>query len=191
MENYESNPSKTTYQKRAISNGIYSIKEVLLTNPGAGYTVTPTVTIISATDGETSYGVGAAATAYLITNSTGIGNVSIASSGSGYPTNPDLIFQTPTSGINTATGRTLINSAGFVTSILISDAGFGYDNTTAFATVSPPPVIAGVGTYQSNEIVTGSSSGAKGRVKSWDSLNNILKLGATSGTFVFLVSVSG
>ena len=41
-----------------------------------------------------------------------------------------------------------------------------------------------MGTYQSNEIVTGSSSGAKGRVKSWDSLNNILKLGATSGTFV-------
>ena len=165
-------------------NGIYSIKEVLLTNPGAGYTVTPTVTIISATDGETSYGVGAAATAYLITNSTGIGNVSIASSGSGYPTNPDLIFQTPTSGINTATGRTLINSAGFVTSILISDAGFGYDNTTAFATISPPPVISGVGTYQSNEIVTGSSSGAKGRVKSWDSINNVLKLGATNGTFI-------
>jgi len=170
-------------------NGVYSVKEILLTNPGAGYTVTPTVTIVSASStitgvGETSYGVGAAATAYLITNSTGIGHVSIASSGSGYPTNPDLIFQTPLSGINTATGRTLINSAGFVTSILISDAGFGYDNTTAFATVSSPPVISGVGTYQSNEIVTGSSSGAKGRVKSWDSINNVLKLGATSGTFV-------
>ena len=170
-------------------NGVYSVKEILLTNPGAGYTVTPTVTIVSASStitgvGETSYGVGAAATAYLITNSTGIGYISIASSGSGYPTNPDLIFQTPTSGINTATGRTLINSAGFVTSILISDAGFGYDNTTAFATISPPPVIAGVGTYQSNEIVTGSSSGAKGRVKSWDSINNVLKLGATNGTFI-------
>ena len=170
-------------------NGVYSVKEILLTNPGAGYTVTPTVTIVSASStitgvGETSYGVGAAATAYLITNSTGIGHISIASSGSGYPTNPDLIFQTPTSGINTATGRTLINSAGFVTSILISDAGFGYDNTTAFATISPPPVISGVGTYQSNEIVTGSSSGAKGRVKSWDSINNVLKLGATNGTFI-------
>ena len=170
-------------------NGVYSVKEILLTNPGAGYTVTPTVTIVSASStitgvGETSYGVGAAATAYLITNSTGIGYISIASSGSGYPTNPDLIFQTPTSGINTATGRTLINSAGFVTSILISDAGFGYDNTTAFATISPPPVISGVGTYQSNEIVTGSSSGAKGRVKSWDSINNVLKLGATNGTFI-------
>jgi len=165
-------------------NGVYSIKEILLTNPGAGYTKTPTVTIVSATDGETSYGVGAAATAHLITNSAGVGNISIVSSGSGYPSNPDIIFQTPTSGINTATGRVLINAAGFVTSILISDAGFGYDNTTGFATVSPPPVIAGVGTYQFNEIVTGSSSGAKGRVKTWDSLNNILKLGATSGTFI-------
>jgi hypothetical protein len=165
-------------------NGIYSVKEILLTSPGAGYTETPIVTIVSASDAEKSYGVGAAATAYFISDSTGVGNISIASSGGGYPTNPDVTFQSPTSGINTATGRALINSAGFVTSVLISDAGLGYDNTTAFATVSPPPVISGVGTYQFNEIVTGSSSGAKGRVKTWDSVNNVLKLGSTSGTFV-------
>ena len=64
------------------------------------------------------------------------------------------------------------------------DSGIGYDNTTAFATVTTPPTIAGIGTYIFNEIVTGSKSGAKGRVKSWDSVSNILKLGATSGTFI-------
>ena len=165
-------------------NGVYSIKEILLSNTGAGYTETPTVTIISATDGETSYGVGAAATANLVKNSAGIRNVSIASSGAGYPTDPIITFQSPSSGVGTASGRVFVNAAGFVTSILIADAGIGYDNTTGFATISPPPVLAGVGTYIFNEVVDGSKSGAKGRVKSWDSVNNVLTLGATNGTFI-------
>ena len=165
-------------------NGIYSVKEILLINAGSGYIDTPTVTIISATDGETSYGVGAAATANLVKNSAGIRNVSIASSGAGYPTDPIITFQSPSSGVGTASGRVFVNAAGFVTSILIADAGIGYDNTTGFATISPPPVLAGVGTYIFNEVVDGSKSGAKGRVKSWDSVNNVLTLGATNGTFI-------
>ena len=138
------------------------------TNAGAGYTIAPTVSIISASSGETSYGVGAAATATLVKDSSGIRNVSIASSGSGYPTNTNIIFQSPSSGVGTAIGRAIVNTSGFVTSILMVDSGIGYDNTTAFATVTTPPTISGIGTYTFNEIVTGSKSGAKGRVKSWD-----------------------
>ena len=163
-------------------NGIESVKEILLTNPGAGYTVTPTVTIVSS--GSTiSNGVGAAATATLVTNSAGIGTVSIASSGSGYATDPAIYFNTPTSGVGTAIARSWINAAGFVTSILISDAGIGYTAGTGIATVAPPPVISGIGTYKYNELVTGSVSNAKGRVKTWNRVDNVLKLGTTSGTF--------
>ena len=164
-------------------NGIESVKEILLTNPGAGYTVTPTVTIVSS--GSTiSNGVGAAATANLVTSGSGIGTVSIGNSGSGYATNPTVIFNYAGVG-NTATGRAIINAAGFVTSILISDAGTGYPSgfTGGIATVSPPPVIAGVGTYKYNELVTGSVSNAKGRVKTWNRVDNVLKLGTTNGTF--------
>ena len=169
-------------------NNVFSVKEILLTNPGAGYTVTPTVTIVSAAStvigvGSTSYGVGAAATAYLVKTSAGIGTVSIASSGSGYAIDPTLTFTTPTSGVGTATGIAKVNAAGFVTSILISDAGIGYTSGTGIATVTPPPVITGIGTYKFNELVTGSISGARGRVKSWDSVQNVLKLGTTDGTF--------
>ena len=39
------------------------------------------------------------------------------------------------------------------------------------------------GTFQFNEVVTGSPTGATGRVKSWDGSTNTLNLGATSGTF--------
>ena len=170
-------------------NGVNSVKEILLTNAGAGYIQTPTVTITSATETilgvvSTSYGVGAAATALLVTNDAGIGIVTLTSPGSGYPTAPTLFFNTPTSGVGTATGRVLVSAANTVTQVLISDAGIGYTSGTGIATVSPPPVITGTGTFQFNELVTGSRSSAQGRVKTWDSVSNTLKLGTTNGTFV-------
>ena len=169
--------------------GSQSVKEILLTNPGAGYTVTPTITIVSASStitgvGSTSYGVGAAATAVLVTDSAGIGVISIASSGSGYARNPTIFFNIPTSGVGTAVGRVSISTDGVVTQTFLEDAGIGYTSGTGIATISPPPVITGVGTYIFNEQITGSISGAKGRVKSWDTSNNILKLGTTDGTFI-------
>ena len=90
-------------------NGVDSVKEILLINPGAGYTVTPTVTIVSATSttlgvGSTTHGVGAAATALLVTDSAGIGTVTITSNGDGYPIAPTVFFGTPISGVGTATG---------------------------------------------------------------------------------------
>ena len=169
-------------------NGVNSVKEILLTNAGAGYTVTPTVTIVSAAStilgiGSTTYGVGAAATATLVKDSAGIQNVTITG-GDGYPTPPTLFFGTPESGIGTATGKVLVSAANTTTQVLISDAGIGYDSTTGIATVSPPPVITGIGTYKFNELVTGSRSNASARVKSWNVSTNVLKLGTTNGTFV-------
>ena len=120
----------------------------------------------------------------MVTSSAGIAQVSIASSGSGYPTVPELYFNTPTSGVGTATGRVVINSDNNVTQVLISDAGIGYTAGTGIATVAPPSIITGIGTYFFNDVVTGSLSGAKGRVKSWDKDENILKLGTTEGTFI-------
>ena len=171
-------------------NGVNSVKEILLTNAGAGYTVTPTVTIVSAASttlgiGSTTHGVGAAATATLVTDSAGITNVSIASSGSGYPVAPTLFFGFPQPGGQTAIGRVLINDTNnTVSQVLISDAGTGYNSGTGIATVSPPPVITGIGTYKFNEVVTGSVSNATARVKSWNVSTNVLKLGTTNGTFV-------
>ena len=120
----------------------------------------------------------------LVTDDAGISPVTLTSFGSGYPTAPTLFFNTPTSGVGTATGRVLVSAANTVTQVLISDAGIGYTSGTGIATVSPPPVITGTGTFQFNELVTGSRSSAQGRVKTWDSVSNTLKLGTTNGTFV-------
>ena len=169
--------------------GVQSVKEILITNAGAGYTVTPTISIVSASEvikgvGSTSYGVGAAATALLVTDNSGIRNVTITSFGSGYPTPPTLFFNTPSSGINTAIGKVTVSAANTVTQVLMSDAGLGYDSTTGIATVSPPPLLSGIGTFKYNELVTGSISNAVGRVKTWNASTNTLQLGITSETFV-------
>ena len=170
-------------------NGIYSVKEILLTNTGAGYTETPTVTIVSAvsTDtgiGSTVYGFDAEATASIVKTDSGISQVTVNDNGSGYPIAPTLYFNTPTSGVGTAIGRVVVNAENQVTKILISDAGIGYTSGTGIATVSPPPIITGTGSYVFNESVSGSVSGASGRVKSWDSTKSILKMGTTNGTFI-------
>jgi len=170
-------------------NGIYSVKEILLTNTGVGYTETPTVTIVSAASsdtgiGSTVYGFGAEATASIVKTDSGISQVTVSDGGSGYPIAPTLYFNTPTSGVGTAIGRAVVNAENQVTQILISDAGIGYTSGTGIATVSPPPIVTGTGSYVFNESVSGSVSGASGRVKSWDSTKSILKMGTTNGTFI-------
>jgi len=159
-------------------NGVYSIKEILLTNTGAGYTVPPLISIT----GEN--GVGAAATCEIVTDYVGVGSVYIQNPGDGYPVAPVITFSSPQSGIGiTAKGRVAISTTGSISRVLISDAGIGYTQTPTFV-IAPPPVVTGIGTFELNEVVTGSVSGAKARVKSWDKNTDILKLGTTDGTFV-------
>lgn len=157
---------------------IYSIKEILLTNTGAGYTIAPTVTI---TGGG---GFGATAKPVLVTGYTGICSVRITNVGSGYPIPPLVTFASPPVGSAvTATGKVLINASGNVTGILMSDAGIGYTTIPA-VTIAQPPVLTGIGTFISNEVVTGSVSQATARVKSWNKTTNTLKVGTTNGNFV-------
>jgi len=158
--------------------GVHSVQSILLINPGAGYLVTPTVTI---TGGN---GTGAVATCEIVNNYSGISTVQIQNFGSGYPVGASVTFNTPSVGLAvTARGIVSISTTGSIAQILISDAGIGY-TTNPIVTISPPPIITGIGTFSSNEIVTGSISGATARVKTWNQVKNILKVGTTDGDFV-------
>ena len=167
---------------------VFSVKEILMVNPGSGYTVAPTINIVSAVStiagiGSTSFGVGAAATSVLVTNSAGIGSVIISDDGDGYARIPTLTFAAPPSG-TTATGVVQIDDTNNnISRVLISDAGIGYTSNPS-VTVSDPSIITGIGTYQFGELVTGSISGAKGRVKKWDLDAKILNLGSTNKDFI-------
>ena len=168
---------------------VFSVKEILLINPGSGYTVAPTITINSflstiAGIGSTTFGVGAAATSVLVTNSAGIGSISVSEQGSGYTsdTAPTVTISAPSSGV-TATGVVQIDADNNrISRVLISDAGIGYTSSPIIS-VSSPAIISGIGTYQFGELVVGSKSGARGRVKKWDLDDKILTLGSTNKEF--------
>ena len=90
--------------------------------------------------------------------------------------------QLPT-GFSTATAVTDISTSGIVTAIRITNPGYGYIQTPT-VTIAEPPILTGIGTFVFNEVVTGSVSGARARVKSWDSDTNVLKVGITDGDFL-------
>lgn len=162
----------TTYR-----GGVYSVKEILLTNAGAGYTSAPIVTLSGGS------GVGAAATCEIVKDYFGITNFNVTNGGVGYSTEPNITIPLPALSIqNPAKVRPVVSAAGTISRILISDAGKGYIGNPS-VTIAPPPLLTGIGTYWYNEVVTGSRSGAKARVKNWDKDTNILKVGITSGQF--------
>ena len=157
-------------------NGTQSskIQGVELVNPGYGYTVAPGVVFVG------GGGAGAAATATIGDGVVGV--ITVTNGGGGYATPPIItIPAAPAGGIN-ATARAYISTAGIVTSIRIINAGTGY--TTAPTITISTPTSSGVGTFISNETVTGSISGATGLVRSWNTVTYELDLYRISGNFI-------
>ena len=85
-------------------------------------------------------------------------------------------------GVATATGVSVISTAGTVSSINVTDGGSRY--------IIPPdvtieePVSNSTGEFIFNEVVTGSTSGVTARVRVWNSELNLLEIASVSGTFV-------
>jgi hypothetical protein len=152
---------------------LFRVQAVNLTNSGAGYTTPPMVSFIG------GGGSGAQATAYIGDGIVGI--VSITNMGSGYTTPPSVSFI----GISSepASGYSVINSSGNVTSIIMTNSGLGYSESPQII-ISDPPLMVGFGTYIYNEIVVGSSSSTTARVRSWNALENILEVATITGDFV-------
>ena len=156
-----------------------SVQSVVLINPGFGYTVTPGVRFIG------GGGSGAAATATIGTGV--IGPITVTNAGSGYTSAPIITF----SGISSvsAAATAVVSAAGSITAIRITNAGLGYTQVPTI-TISTPSLV-GVGTYQYNEVITGSTSGVTARVRSWNSITSTLEVSNVTGTFVRGESIVG
>jgi hypothetical protein len=149
--------------------GVRSIESIILTNAGAGYTVPPTITISG------GGGTGAAATCSIETSLSGISSFVITSNGGGYVTSPIVSIVGSVGAGQTATAVSVIGVGQSVNAIRITNPGAGY-TVTPTVVIAPPPVLSGIGTYLFNEEVVGSTSGTRGRVKSWDADTKILKI---------------
>jgi hypothetical protein len=92
-------------------------------------------------------------------------------------------------GISTAIGIASVNSSGNISAINVIDSGYGYILNPEI-TISNPSLV-GVGTYQFNEIITGSISGVTARVRSWNATTNKLEISNVTGSFIAGESIVG
>ena len=160
-----------------------SIDRIELTNPGAGYTVPPSVVF------QGGGGTGVAVTVGIATTG-GVGIITVSSGGAAYSADnpPTITFSAPLSG-STAIGTAIVSAAGTISGIRLSSAGVGY-TVSPIITISAPPLV-GSGNYIFNEIVTGGTSGTTGRVKTWNASTKELSVSIVNGSFIVGESVTG
>jgi len=149
------------------------VQNIDLVNPGFGYTSNPTIQVI----GD---GTGVAATSKIENGVVGI--VTITSGGSGYTTSPTITF-TAQNGISTvsAAATAIVSTAGTISAIHIRNAGVGYTVAPTISIASPGS--SGSGNYEFNETITGGTSGATARIRTWDAVTNELEIYNITGTF--------
>ena len=150
-----------------ISDSKKSVVQFIdLVNPGFGYTSNPKVEVI----GD---GTGVAATSKIENGVVGI--VTITSGGSGYTTSPTITF-TAQNGISTvsAAATAIVSAAGTISAIHIRNAGVGYTVAPTISIASPGS--SGSGNYSFNETITGGTSGATARIRTWDATTNELEI---------------
>jgi hypothetical protein len=148
-----------------------SVQSIEVINPGAGYTIAPKVLI---------FGDGSKATATSTIGDGVVGVITVTNSGGGYVNSPSIVF-TGISSVSAA-ATAVVSSAGSITQIRITNAGLGYTQPPSI--VIGNPSLSSMGSYTFNEIITGSTSGTTARVRSWNSITNILEVSTISGQFV-------
>ena len=154
-----------------------TVNVLTITNAGTGYTGTPTVTVSSP-----GVEVGTTAVITATISAGGVTALTITNAGTGYTVAPTLTIGNEDSIKSFPSGRaTGISSIGFVgsdsvvKSIYVSNPGSGYLSDPT-VTIADPEIITGIGTYLFNEVIIGSRSKTRARVKDWDKDNNILKI---------------
>jgi len=157
-----------------------SIENILLTNPGIGYTEPPVVLIKSDT------GFGGIATAVIDNGS--IGPISIISGGVGYSTTPNVAISTSPTGEN-ASAQVILNTENEVSEIRIINAGAGYTESPTI--IIDSPIGIETGNYVFNEVITGSKTGTTARVKDWYASTRTLKISIIDGNFALGENIVG
>jgi len=164
-----------------ISDNQKSVQQVVITNPGAGYTLAPTLQV---TGGG---GSGAAGTVFIGDGTVGI--VTLSDAGSGYTTAPTVTITAPVGVGTQATAEAVVSSAGTITSINIVNAGAGYTSSPTITIGNP--ALNNSGNFKFNEIVTGSITNVKGRVRTWSATTNVLEVANVSGMFSIGENITG
>jgi len=153
------------------NKSLRSVQAVDLSNAGAGYTVAPGVRFI---DGGGKHASGISSIGDGV-----VGVITVTNPGSGYVVSPTITFTGDS--IVSAAATAVIGDDGDIIAINITNAGLGY--TQAPTITISDPYMGATGSFQFNEVVTGSISGTTARVRKWN-YTNVLDLSNISGTFL-------
>ena len=149
--------------------GLNSVKELVLTNAGAGYTQAPDINIVG------GGGSGAIATCTIEKTQRGVISFNVINGGSGYTSPPAITVSGPGAGV-TAIGESVVDIGNAtLQSIRVKNPGVGY-TAVPTVTVTDPNIVTGRGNFELNDIVVGLESLAEGRVKEWDADTKVLKI---------------
>ena len=163
-----------------------TITAITLSTGGVNYIDTPSVTIAN----PPSVGVGVGTTAVSIASVTAgiVTTITITNAGFGYTNTavPSVTIdnsagiKTSTNVLTNATAVATITTGNIVNAVRVVNPGVGYTQVPSI-TIADPPLITGIGTYQFNEEVVGSTSGARARVKNWNEDTGTLKIDILNG----------
>ena len=171
-----------------IATNQKSVQQIDIVNPGYGYTISPGIAVTAVASGP---GSGFAGTAYVADGTLGV--VTVTNAGSGFASDRvNVTFSGPTGVGTTAAGVAIINSGGTVDAIRYTNAGSGY--TTGDLPISvtiADPESSGSGDFIFNETVTGGTSSATARVRTWNSTTSVLEVASVVGTFVVGETLTG
>ena len=153
------------------------IDHIQITNPGAGYTMSPTIQFLPE-DGK-----GSGATAHAGIGTTGVvGTITLNSTGEGYTTPPTVTFSAAPAGGVTGIATASINSTtNRVTGITVTNAGYGYTVAPTITVGSASTQAAG--TFLYGQMITGASTLTTAFVSKWDTVSNTLYAKNLSGNF--------
>ena len=101
-----------------------------------------------------------------------------------YPEPPLVMVIMPTTPlpiVQVAAATAVVSSAGTITQIRIINAGLGYTQSPTITIGNPS--LTSTGNFIFNEVVVGSASSTTARVKSWNSITNILEVSNVTGAF--------
>ena len=158
------------------STGTRSLQEIRVTDPGFGYTTTPTAQF------ETTDGKGSGASVQVGIATTGaVGIITITNQGTDYTLPPTITFSAPATGGVTAIGTALLQGDGKLSAIYVTNAGYGYTEAPTITVGSAGTV--GVGTFNYGDGIRGVSTGTTAYATSWDLPTRVLKAKNLTGRF--------
>ena len=159
----------------ANSQGSRSLQEFRITDPGFGYTTSPSITItpVDGQGGGVSVGAGIATTG-------AVGIVTMTLKGSDYIVPPTITFTSAPSGGVTAIGTAILVD-GKVDQIITTNAGYGYTLAPTITVGAAGTV--GVGTFAYGMVITGKASSTTAYATSWDATNGTLLAKDLTGKF--------